>query len=174
MFGVLSSSAETKLILGAQGELNACHDLFNQPPLLGCGPCPQSLLPLPLFLSVIDWHYGGCQWGRAGIGYHVFHESSWFGVESPYNLLSRLRGFRAKGEAVNYSSSTGISQACLRQTRKRSHPSLGELEPRWFVMVQTDGMDVCMSVCGLPVTWGSWLRGLREVCSLVCYVTMLF
>lgn len=100
VFGVLSS-AETKLILGAQGELNACHDLFNR-------PSPQSLLPLPLFLSVIGWHYVGCQWDHAGIGYHVFHESSWFGVESPYNLLSRLRGFRAKGEAVNYSSSTGI------------------------------------------------------------------
>lgn len=32
-------------------------------------------------------------------------------------------------------------------------------------MVQTDGMDVFMSLRGFPITWGSyyWIRGLREV-----------
>lgn len=122
VFGILSSSAETKLILGAQGELKTCHDLTSCPSW-DVAPARRVCFPLLLFLSAIDWHYLGCQWDHAGICYHVFHESSWFGVESPYNLLSKLRGFRVKGDAVNYSSSTGISQNCLRQTRKYGHPS---------------------------------------------------
>lgn len=70
-----------------------------------------------------------------------------------------------KGDAGNYSSSTGIRQNCLRQTGKHGHPSYGELEPQWFVMVQTDCVDVFMSLCGFPVKWGSYSRrrGLREV-----------
>lgn len=108
----------------------------------------------------------GIIWAVSGIMLaFVFQESSWFGVESPYNLLSKRRVFRVKGDAVNYSSSTGISQNYLRQTGKYGHPSYGALEPRWFVMVQTDCMDVFMSLCGFPVKWGSyyWIRGLREV-----------
>lgn len=88
----------------------------------------------------------------------VFQESSWFGVESPYNLLSKLRGFRVKGDAVNYSSSTGISQNYLRQTGKYGHPSYGELEPRWFVMVQTEGMDV-FSLCVGSLLSGAHITG---------------
>lgn len=106
-----------------KGSLKLAMIYLTSFPSWDVAPCSQSLFPLLLFLSIIDWHYLGCQWDHAGICYHVFHESSWFGVESPYNLLSRLRGLRVKGDAVNYSSSTGISQDCLGQTRKYGHPS---------------------------------------------------
>lgn len=66
VFGILSSLAETKLILGAQGEFKTCHYLTGYPSW-NVAPACRVCFPLLLFLSIIDWHYLGCQWDHAGI-----------------------------------------------------------------------------------------------------------
>lgn len=61
VFGILSSSAETKLILGAQGELKTCHDLTS---CLSWDVAPACRVCLPHFcfsvpLIGIIWAFSG-------------------------------------------------------------------------------------------------------------------
>lgn len=74
-----------------------------------------------------------------------------FGVESPYNLLPKLRLLRVKGDFVNNDAkSTSISHDCLRQTGKYGHPNYGEPESRWSLLVQTNSIYVVYVFVWVP------------------------
>lgn len=61
-----------------------------------------------------------------------------------------------KEDALNYyARSTGISRNRLRHPGMCGHPSYGEPESRWSVLVQTGRICVRVCSCGFPVKWGS-------------------
>lgn len=88
-------------------------------------PCLQDLIP-PHFLS--PYHLLallGLSVGSLAFTIMSFMNQVDFWVESPYNLLPKLRLLRVKGDFVNYAKSTCISHDCLRQTGRYGPPNYG-------------------------------------------------
>lgn len=88
--------------------------LFNKLALIECDPVCRVSFTLFSSLSFVGVNRAVLQ-DHVGIYYHVFHKPCLFGVEeSLYNLLSKLGLLREKGDAINYTRSTGINQTCPR------------------------------------------------------------
>lgn len=128
VFGVLSSLAETKSILGAQGDLKTCHYLTSYP---SWHVTVSSGSNLSLFFFSRCHLFALLRLSRrivlAFTIYHVFHKPCWFGVEEN-SLGSKLGLLRERGVVINkYARSADVNQDCPRQPGLCGLPGYGNL-----------------------------------------------